>query len=87
MERIHCLYVEAYSRRDCRTAWYDFGVPRKQYKIAVAGSDAINGLHHKNFRNGVWPSIVVLQDLESYVLPVREYYGTGTAVFFEVLLQ
>ena len=82
MERIHCLYVEAYSRRDCRTAWYDFGLPRKQYKIAVAESDAIDRIHERHFRNGVWPGAVLLQDLETYVRPVREYIMVRGQPFF-----
>jgi hypothetical protein len=31
MECLHCIYIEAYSKRDCRTKWWTFGVPRASY--------------------------------------------------------
>jgi hypothetical protein len=31
MERVHCIYVEAFSMRDCRTKWWSFGKPRMNH--------------------------------------------------------
>jgi hypothetical protein len=31
IERLHCIYVKAFSMQDCRTKWWRFGKPWKDY--------------------------------------------------------
>jgi hypothetical protein len=46
MEHLHCIYIEEYSKRDCRTKWWLFGVPRETYTVTIQ-QDPLSPYIHK----------------------------------------
>jgi hypothetical protein len=51
MERLHCFYIEAYSKRDCHTKWWLFGLPRASYTVAIQQDPLSPYIHKWRFQN------------------------------------
>jgi hypothetical protein len=45
MERVHCIYVKAFSMRNCWTKWWSFGKPRMNYAKAAHHDPYLKYIH------------------------------------------
>jgi hypothetical protein len=50
MERLHCIYIEAFSLRDCQTKWWVFGKPRSDYIDKLTQDPLVDYIHQNRFR-------------------------------------
>jgi hypothetical protein len=70
MERIHCIQVEAFSRRDNSTKWWALGVLRLNLFKLLKEDASLGYIHSKMFRNFQWPTMEQMDKVRySYASP------------------
>jgi hypothetical protein len=72
MERIHCIQIEAFSRRDNCSKWWELGVLRSDHFNLVKQDAGLGYIHSKLFRNFQCPT---LEEMEH----VRYDYASSQA--------
>ena len=81
MERIHCIYVEAFSRRNCRTMWWKLGVARERYRKAILQDKDMIYVHQRQFMNADFSTIDIVKALNLQEAAIHMALQSGLAVF------
>ena len=80
MERLHCLYNEAFNAKDARTRWDIFGVPRPAYKQALKDDKDMEFVHRRYFTLGVWVYDMNEREMKEWMIPVTSLIHGPNAV-------
>jgi hypothetical protein len=76
IERLHCIYIQAFSRRDCRTKWWKFGVIRNAHARAVREDPMFNYIHDNLFLRYIWPGLNLIQRIQNAYSSVENYISS-----------
>ena len=81
MERMHCIYVDAFSQNDGRTRSSILGVQRKEYLDALRDDDLIPYLTAQLARNDIWIDMRQQHECNERQISLNQYLTEGFPIF------
>ena len=81
MERMHCIYVDAFSQNDGRTRSSILGVQRKEYLDALRDDDLIPYLKAQLARNDIWIDMRQQHECNERQISLNLYLTEGFPIF------